>query len=145
MALWVVRMQEGGKTTLWWSQAIFGLVHIVILEIPVIYWRCRDLDPIKNRRPRLLSATGAVIAAFCLHQVARNLWKSQLGTWWDVLLGAALLSVSTEGFFVFTISLYVAFNKTQDQIRYEAAIPASLSLFVMVRLQAQFSSDCLSS
>eukprot|EP00474_Spongospora_subterranea_P001870 CRZ02328.1 hypothetical protein [Spongospora subterranea] len=96
--------------------AIMTIIHIPILIGPVIYWRCRKYNPMKNRRPVLFTFCFVFLSLEVYVQIIiAGAWDF-IGVWVDVFVGSGVMICVLEGYLIFTLSLYISYNKSKDQL-----------------------------
>jgi hypothetical protein len=115
-------MEDAAKIIFW---AVVGVIHLPTLAVPFIYWSRRRFDPIKARRPAVFMLCLCITVLFIWQQVIRNMLGAYIGVWFDVVVGSILLLSIFESFFVFSFSLYIAYNKTREQVAMYQALQNS--------------------
>lgn len=106
---------DSSPNVLFWS--LFSAFHLPICVIPFLYWHRRYQDPIQMRRPGLLTLGAVICVIYIAFQFLRMLTYHQMHTIPDIILGSLLILILCEVLFVFTLSLYISYDKTCDQLQ----------------------------
>lgn len=109
--------------TIFW--AIIGMLHLPLLSVPWVYWQKRNHGPIKVRRPRIFMPALLTLLANILHILLRNLFGMSSYCLLDILILCPLMISVCEAWFIFALALYIAYDKTKEQMVLYQAIRKS--------------------
>ncbi|CEO98900.1 RGS domain-containing protein [Plasmodiophora brassicae] len=87
--------------------------------IPAVHmWNRRHLEPIRSRRPRLLLATAYLTCMFVIWECVVPIFRDRITVAAYGFVTGFFLAACIETFTFFCFSLYVAYRRTLNQIRF---------------------------
>ncbi|XXQ38692.1 RGS domain-containing protein [Plasmodiophora brassicae] len=94
--------------------SLFAVYYSVVL---VLFWRRRRLSPIRHMMPRHMFLASVFAAAFSFLILFTHIVNDSISYFAFILITQTPFCISCDIYVVISASLYLAFNRTQDQLK----------------------------